>query len=105
MITLIKEKRCSRIKGRTCADGRKQRKYIAKEDAASPTVTNEAGLMFTLLVNAMEQQDVATADVARAFLKAPMDDFVLVKLMDEEVDLLCRTNNKYSKVCHKRRQE
>ena len=30
------------IKGRGCADGRKQGAYTAKEDAASPTVATEA---------------------------------------------------------------
>jgi hypothetical protein len=27
LITMVKEKRCGKIKGRACADGRKQRKY------------------------------------------------------------------------------
>lgn len=31
LITLVKEKRCGKIKGRACADGRKQRRYISKE--------------------------------------------------------------------------
>ena len=30
LITIVKEKRCGKIKGRAVADGRKQRKYIKK---------------------------------------------------------------------------
>eukprot|EP00957_Ditylum_brightwellii_P180301 13735093-Ditylum_brightwellii.AAC.1 len=41
-IMFLKEKRCGRIKGQTCADGRKQRGQIPKEDAASPTVAPES---------------------------------------------------------------
>ncbi len=36
-IIFLKEKRDGRLKARACADGRKQRGEIAKEDAASPT--------------------------------------------------------------------
>ena len=38
LITMIKEKRFRKIKGRTCAGRRKKRKYISKEEVASPTV-------------------------------------------------------------------
>ena len=94
-ITLIKEKRCGRIKGRMCVDGRPQRTYISKEEAASPTVTLES-LMTTLIIDAIEERDVATADVVGAYLNANMDDFVLVKLTGDEVDLLCSLNKSYN---------
>jgi hypothetical protein len=35
LITMVKEKQCSKIKGRVCAVSRKQRQYIAKEDVTS----------------------------------------------------------------------
>eukprot|EP00957_Ditylum_brightwellii_P109809 8375170-Ditylum_brightwellii.AAC.1 len=41
-IMFLKEKQCGCLKGRTCADGRKQRDTILKEDAASPTVAPES---------------------------------------------------------------
>ena len=94
LITLIKEKRCGKIKGRACADGRPQRKTIPREEAASPTVGLES-LMMTLMVDANEDRDVATADVAGAFLKGNMEDFVLIKLMDEEVDIMCKVDKIY----------
>ena len=38
LITMIIEKRDGRIKARACADGRKQRRYMSKEDVSSPTM-------------------------------------------------------------------
>ena len=45
LINLIKEKRDKSLKGQTCVDGRPQREYINKEDASSPTVSNEAFML------------------------------------------------------------
>ena len=41
------------LKGRACADGRRQRLWMQKENAASPTVTVEA-LFFVFLAAARE---------------------------------------------------
>ena len=41
-ITIIKEKRCGKIKGSACADGQKQWRYIATEDAAHYTTQLES---------------------------------------------------------------
>ena len=41
-INLIKEKRNGNLKGRTCADGRKQRAWNSKEETTSPTVSNDS---------------------------------------------------------------
>ena len=37
-ITMVKEKRDGKLKGRAVTDGSTRRKYIKKEDMASPTV-------------------------------------------------------------------
>ena len=95
-ITVIKEKRCGNIKGRTCVDGRPQRAYIPKEEAASPMVSLE-GLVITLLIDAKESRNVATADVVGAYLNAYMRDFVIIKLVGEEVELICKLNPEYRK--------
>ena len=50
-INLIKEKRCGRIKGRTCADGRPQIAYVPREEATPPNVSMEA-CMATLFTEA-----------------------------------------------------
>jgi len=94
LITLIKEKRTGQIKGRACADGRPQRAYISREEATSPTVGLES-LMLSLMVDPYEKRDVVTADVAGAFLKGNIDDFVMIKLINEEVDIMCKVDPKY----------
>ena len=99
LVQLIKEKRCGKIKGRTCADGRKQREYIKDEDSTSPTVSTEA-LFLTLMIDANEHRDVATADVPGAFLHSDMDDETFVVVDGALVDLLIQSNNKYAKYIH-----
>ena len=93
-INLIKEKRCGRIKGRTVADGRKQRHQYSREEITSPTVSNDA-LSMTLLIDANEKRDVATADIPGAYLHADMDDFVVLKMTGASVSILCKMNPKY----------
>jgi hypothetical protein len=88
-INLIKEKRDGRLKGWTVADARPQRPLYEKHETSSPTVSTDA-LLLTVAIDANEGRDVATADVAGAYLKADMTDFV-----DESVDILCDMNTKY----------
>lgn len=95
-INLIKEKRDGRLKGRTVADGRPQRFLYSKAETASPTVSADA-LILSLMIDAKEGRDVATADVAGAYLKADMDDFVIMKLSGRDVEIFCEMNDDYSK--------
>ena len=96
IITMIKEKRDGTIKTRACADGRKQRRYIPKEDVTSPTIQLES-LIMSLIIDAKEGRDVAIADVVGAYLKANMDDYVLVKLTGTTVDIMCKVSDEYEK--------
>ena len=96
---LIKEKRCGRIKGRTCADGRKQRKYILPEDATSPTVSSDAVLL-SFMWDVHEGRFVATADVPGAFLHSDMIELVYVVVDGVLVDMLIQSNPKYKKFVH-----
>ena len=82
------------LKGRSCVDRRPQQSYISKEEAASPTTALES-LLITLLIDAWEERDVATADVVRAYLNAYMEDFVIVKLVGNEVDIISKLNPDY----------
>ena len=86
-VQLIKEKKDGKIKGRTCVNGSWQRLYTAEEDASSPTLLTEA-LLITAAIDAAKQRSVATCDIIGAFLKAEMDDFVLIVLYDKEIDAL-----------------
>ena len=71
-VNLIKKKRCGKLKGRTCADGSKQKRYLKHgETISSPTVSLEA-IVGTLLIDANEKRDVAIFDVPGAYLQAEM---------------------------------
>ncbi len=76
-LMFLKRKRCGKVKGRGCADGRKQRSYVTREDAASPTVSTEA-IFITALIDAFENREVAIIDVPGAFMQADMDEEVYV---------------------------
>ena len=69
-LMFLKEKRCGTIKGRGCADGRKQRDWMSREDTASPTVST-AALILSCLIDAYKRRDVATTDIPGAFLQTP----------------------------------
>jgi len=97
VIDLIKQKRCGKVKGRTVADGRKQRSEFNKEDTSSPAMSLEAFIV-TLVVDAMEDRDVAITDVAGAFLKAEMPDYVIIRLHGSSLKAILRANKtKYEK--------
>jgi hypothetical protein len=84
-ITLVKEKRCGKIKGRTVADGRGQRDYIPRDEVASPTVSIEA-LMISLAIDAKEGRHVATANVEGAYLHADMDETAIMMFEGDMFD-------------------
>jgi len=96
-INLIKHKRCGKVKGRTVADGRKQRALFKKHDTSSPASSLE-GYIASLVIDVMEERDIATTDVAGAFLKADMPDFVLLRLHGASLKAILRANkDKYEK--------
>ena len=96
-VNLIKIKWCGKVKGRTCADGRVQRDYVPRDEASSPTLSNEA-LIAILLINSNEQRDVAVFDVPEAYLHADIPDnkFALLKIEGEFVDIMCDVNPEYT---------
>jgi hypothetical protein len=89
----LKKKRCGTIKGRGCADGRKQRQFIPKEDASAPTVAIES-VMMSCAIDAKEERDVATVDIPGAFMQADMDEVVHVKLEGTMAELMVRLDPK-----------
>ena len=98
-ITLIKEKRSGKIKGRTVADGRPRRDMAEVGEASSPTVFIEA-MMLSCVIDAIEEHDVATCDISGAFIQADINDFVTVKFEREMVDLLVATDPIYERYVH-----
>jgi hypothetical protein len=86
----LKEKRDGKIKGRTVAGGNKQRDYISKEDASSPTVTTESVLL-SCIIDAEEKRDVAVIDIPNAFVQTRVEDekdMAIIKLRGVLVDIL-----------------
>src|SRR5210317_1489638 len=72
-IMLLKQKRDGTIKGRNCADGRKQREFTSKEEAASPTVKLES-VFLTSVIEAHEGRDVTTIDIPNAFIQNKIEN-------------------------------
>ena len=86
----LKEKRTKQIKGRTVAGGNKQRDYIQKEDASSPTVATESVLL-TCTVDAEEGRDVAIVDMPNALMQTRVEDekdMAIIDLRGVLVDIL-----------------
>jgi hypothetical protein len=92
-LMFLKKKRNGTIKGRGCADGRKQRAYTTKEDASAPTVAIESVLL-SCVIDAEEGRDVATLDIPGAFMQADMDELVHMKLEGTMAELLIKLEPK-----------
>ena len=92
---LVTEKRDESVKGRCVYDGSKTRPYFAREDTASPTVSQEA-IFLTAVIDAHEGRDVMTADIPNAFIQADLDPIAdgeartIMKITGVLVDLLVR---------------
>ena len=90
----LKKKRCGRIKGRSCADGRKQRSTTDKDSVSAPTVATES-LILTCVIDAIDNWDVATVDIPSAFIQADMErEEVHMKFEGQMVHLLARIDPK-----------
>ncbi len=55
-------------------------------------------LLLSIIIDAYERQDVTTAEVAGAYLKAYIDDFVIMKFTGKLVDILCRLDPEHAKL-------
>jgi hypothetical protein len=67
-LMLLTEKRDGTIKGRQVTDGSKQRNWMTKEEAASPTVALES-IFITAAIEAREGREVAIVDLPNAFIQ------------------------------------
>ena len=87
-LMFLKEKADGTIKGRGCADGRKQRRFIDKDSASSPTISTEA-LFLIITIAAKEKRKVGTVDVPGAYLQTDLkDEKVIVKFEGKMAELL-----------------
>ncbi|KAG7353002.1 reverse transcriptase RNA-dependent DNA polymerase [Nitzschia inconspicua] len=93
-LMFLKEKRCGTIKGRGCADGRKQRLYKTKEETSSPALSIEA-LFLSCVIDAYERRYVLTCDIPGAFMQAEMDELLHLKLDGTILEILLRMEPSY----------
>ena len=91
-LMFLRPKRCGKVKGRGCADGRKQRAYIAREESTAPTVSTEA-VFLTAVIDALENREVAVLDIPGAFMQADIDELVHVRFTGEMVSMLLNIDN------------
>jgi hypothetical protein len=89
-LMFLKEKRDGSIKGRACADGRKQREGSKNSDATSPTVALES-VLITATIDAFEKREVAIVDVPGAYITAYMDEEVFMCLRGRLAELMVKT--------------
>jgi hypothetical protein len=88
----VKKKRTGQIKARKVAGGNKQRDYISKENASSPTVATESVLL-TSLVDAQENHDVTIVDIPNEFIQTVVEndeDKVVMRIRGHMGDVLVK---------------
>ena len=92
-LLFLTQKRNGDVKGRLVADGSKQRRRpdYKKEDAASPTVTNE-GVFITAAIEAFERRDVACFDIPGAYLHTLNDEVVHMLLRGKLAEMMVMLN-------------
>ena len=93
----LKKKRTGEIKARTVAGGNKQRDFISKEDASSPTVATES-VLYTGIIDAKERRDVATLDVPNAFITTKVEnqkDRAIIQISGYLVEVLLMMDKKF----------
>jgi hypothetical protein len=86
----LKQKCDGKIKGRTVAGGNKQRGYISKEDASSPTFATEAVLL-SCIIDTEEGRDVAVIYIPNVFVQTRAEnekDMACIKICGVLVDIL-----------------
>jgi hypothetical protein len=89
----LKKKRSGKIKGRGCADGRKQCVYKSKEESSSPTVAIES-LFLTAVIDAKERRHVVTCDIPGAFLHPDIDEVLHMRIDGPMAQLLVNIDPK-----------
>lgn len=83
----LKEKRCGKVKGQACANGRKQWSEWTKEDSISPTVATKS-VMLTAMIEAHEERKVACYNIPGAFLHADLGEDVIMVLKGQLAELM-----------------
>jgi len=86
------KKRCGKVKARKVAGGNKQRDYVSKEDASSPTVATESVLL-SCAIDAKENRESAMVDIPNAFIQTVVEDDkdkAVIRIRGMVVDMLLK---------------
>ncbi len=93
MMMLIEQKSSGKVKGRAVFNGKPTRRWLSRDEAASPTASQES-VFLTSVIDAKEGRDVMTNDVPNAFIQShleqpkPGEDRVIMKITGVLVDML-----------------
>ena len=102
-LTFVGENRDGTLKARACANGSTQRSYIAKEEAAYPTVSVDL-VLITGILDAKQKRDVMTLDMPNAFVQTDVpndNNHAIMKLRGRLVDIILEIDyNKHSPFVH-----
>ena len=88
----LKQKRTGEVKGCAVAGGNKQRGYIDKEEASSPTVAIESVILTSIVVT-LEKRDVAILDIPNAFVQTVVEEKskrFIIRIRGMLVDMLLK---------------
>ena len=96
-VNIIELKRDGRLKGRSCANGSKQRSYLSEYDLVASSTVSLEGIITSFLIGAYEGRNYMSFDVPGAFLQADMPDdkLVLLKFKGRMAYMLADVNEKY----------
>jgi hypothetical protein len=86
----LKEKRDRTIKGRACADGRKQRENVVPGGRDTPIMISLEAVLITATIDAYEERDVAIVDVPGAFLSADINEEVIMAIIGRLAELMVK---------------
>ena len=96
-VSIIAQKRSGKIKGRTCANGSGQRKFLKNDENYASSTASLESIMTTLVIDAHEGRDIAIADVPGAYLHAEFQESknVILRMTDIFVDIMYEVNKEY----------
>ena len=92
------KKRCEKVKARKVAGGNKQRDYVSKEDASSPTVATKSVLL-SCAIDAQENRESAVVDIPNAFIQTVVKDDldkVVICICCMVIDMLVRLHQRFT---------
>jgi hypothetical protein len=90
-LMFMTERRFVRVKSRACANVSKQREWIQKEEAVTPTVMSDS-ILITSAIGAHEGRKAITLDTPGAFLNADLDEEMMMVWRGEMAELMVASN-------------